>query len=108
MKGRPGLTRLTQDAGVTGLAHTGEGAGALHARAVVKAGSVFALVHVCDTHTDTGEGGIFTQLINISATVILSLDNYALLAVKGIRRVLMHRSPIKEVKHSEELDLCVK
>lgn len=70
--------------------------------------SLHSSTSVTHTHTDTGEGGIFTQLINISATVLLSLDNYALLAVKGIRRVLMHRSPIKEVKHSEELDLCVK
>lgn len=33
---------------------------------------------------------IFTQLINISATVLPSLYKYALLAVKGIRRGLIH------------------
>lgn len=34
--------------------------------------------------------GIFTQLINISATLLPSLCKYVLLAVKGIRRGLTH------------------
>jgi len=89
----PGLlTCLTQDASVTRFTHTGETVSALNTQRVVEARPVFALVNVCNTHrgTERHAHGIFTQLINISAILLHSLCKYVLLAVKGIRRGLIH------------------
>lgn len=98
----PPLTCLTQDTSVTRLTHTGESASASYTRRVVEARPVFALVNVCNTHTracahthtcretERHAHGIFTQLINISATLFPSLSKYVLLAAKGIKRGLIH------------------
>lgn len=54
--------------------------------------SLHSSMSVTHTHTstETHTHGIFTQLINISATLLPSLCKYVLLAVKGIRRDLKH------------------
>ena len=87
------LTCFTEGTGVAWLAHAGERANTLYTHRIVDAGAASTLVNVCNntqTHRDRHSCGIFTQLINISATLLPSLCKYALLAVKGIREGLIH------------------
>lgn len=83
------LTCLTTHPGETRLTHTGEIAMALYARRVVKAWSVFALVNVCNTRTQKETLGIFSQLINLSATRLPSFCKNVPLAAKVLEEALI-------------------
>lgn len=82
------------------LSHTGHQCSLVHTRRwncqrLVHTARCWGMVCLCTrqrlhTNTHRHDRGIFTQLINISATLLHSLCNYVLLAVKGIRRGLMH------------------